>query len=86
MRSEMSELVEKVGEVGTEMDHGDWNVVCPRMTVWKIEGATVNSGRGPLWFTSGGRRSGGIESNSGRTWEDCQVFGGDCGGWDFTCR
>jgi len=67
MRSEMSELVEKVGEVGTEMDHGDWDVVCPRMPVWKVERATVNGGRGPLWLSSSGRGTGGIERDSGRT-------------------
>ena len=86
MRSKMSELVEEVGKVGTEVDHGDRDVVRPRMLVWKIERATVNGDCGPLWFTSGGRRSGGIESNSGRTWKDCQVLRSDCEEWCFTCR
>lgn len=36
MRSEMSELVKKVGKVGTEMDHGDRDVVCLRMLVRKV--------------------------------------------------
>ena len=36
MGSKMSELVEKVREIGTEMNHGNWDVMCPRMLVGKI--------------------------------------------------
>ena len=67
MRSEVRELVKKVGEVGTEMNHGDWDVVCPRMLVWVIQRTTMNDGCSPLWLGSGGWRSGGIKTVSGRT-------------------
>ena len=36
MRSEMSEPVKKMGKVGTEVDHGDRNVVCPLVLVWGV--------------------------------------------------
>jgi len=36
MGSEMSELVKKMGKVGTEVNHGDRNVVCPLMLVWEV--------------------------------------------------
>ena len=32
----MSELVKKVDRVGTKVDHGYWDVVCPRMLVGKM--------------------------------------------------
>lgn len=77
MGSKVSELVKKVGEVGTEMNHGDRDVVCPRMLVRKIQGTAMDGGCGPLWLSSSSWRTRGIESVSGRTWEGCQVPRGD---------
>jgi len=67
MRSEMGKLVKKMGEVGTEMDHGDRDVVCPRMLVGVMQRTTIHGGCGPLGFESSGRWSGGIGSVSGGT-------------------
>lgn len=74
MRSKMSELVKKMGKVGTEMNHGDWDVMCPRMLVRKMQRAAVNGGRSPLWLSSSGWRSGRIETVPGRPWGECQVL------------
>lgn len=69
MRSEVSELVKKMREVGAEMNHGNWDVVCLRMLIREIQRAAVDGGCGPLWLGSGGWRSGGVKSVSGRTVE-----------------
>jgi len=70
VRSKMGELVKQVGKVGTEVNHGDWYVVCPRMLIWEVQRTTVNYCRGPLWLGGSVRGSGGIKS----------VSGGACGG------
>jgi hypothetical protein len=61
MGSEVSELVKKVRKVGTEMNHGDWDIVRPRMLVWKVQRATMNDSCSPLWLSSGSWGTGGAE-------------------------
>jgi len=71
----MGELVEKGGEVGPEMDHGDRDVVRPRMLVWEMQRTAVDGGGGPLGLGSSGWRAGGVKGVSGGAWGSVRLYG-----------